>query len=67
MRPILLIATLSLPMLGLAACGHAPPAPPQASGPTVNTIRGVDAGFAPLRPESGNIWADGLQEPRRAP
>ena len=66
MRRTLLIATAFLPM-GLAACGHAPPAPPAVGGPTVNAIRGADPGFAPLRPESGNIWADGLQEPRRAP
>jgi hypothetical protein len=32
-----------------------------AGGSTLQVIRGMPAGPAPLKPETGNIWEEGLQ------
>ncbi|PHK95571.1 hypothetical protein CR162_06860 [Pseudoroseomonas rhizosphaerae] len=75
MRSFLRIGLLAgLPCL-VAACGasgggasgEAVPGVP--AGSTLSAVRGETGGLAPLRPEPGNIWADGLQAetPPRAP
>ncbi|WP_419896675.1 hypothetical protein [Roseomonas sp. USHLN139] len=69
-------ALLLLPAL-LAGCAGAAPAgssaartadvPGLPSGSTVETLRGRPALGEPLRPEPGNIWADGLTPSAAAP
>ncbi|KAA2212623.1 hypothetical protein [Teichococcus oryzae] len=46
----------------LAGCGGQAPAPDfsGARGTTVQAIRGEAASVAPLQPEAGDIWSEGL-------
>ncbi|WP_159995650.1 hypothetical protein [Roseomonas sp. 18066] len=68
--PRLLPVALLLPLL--AGCAGASPAATTdaaalPSGGTVDAIRGTPGLGEPLRPEPGNIWADGLTPSATAP
>lgn len=57
-----------LPLLAVA-CSGAGASPEISGGSTLSAVRGEGGGSAPLRPEPGNIWAEGLQAeaPARRP
>lgn len=70
MRSFLRIGLLAgLPLLAAACAGSGGAAPEMSAGSTLSTVRGESGGTVPLRPEPGNIWADGLQTetPARRP
>jgi len=68
MRPLLRAAGLALPVF-LSACGGGSSSPDLygVRGSTVQAIRGEAAPEAPLQPESGNIWGEGLTSAAPAP
>ncbi|MFC4168283.1 hypothetical protein [Teichococcus aestuarii] len=69
MQRILRIGLLAgLPLLAVA-CSGSGAGPEMAGGSTLSAVRGDAGGSAPLRPEPGNIWAEGLQAeaPARMP
>lgn len=62
MRIALRLAGLALPVL-MAACSGGGSAPDIGGGTTMRSIEGSPSGAAPLQPEPGNIWSDGLLAP----
>lgn len=68
MRLSLRAAGVALPVL-LSACagGTASPDTSGMHGSTVQAIRGESAADTPLRPETGNIWSEGLTPAAPAP
>ncbi|MXP65973.1 hypothetical protein E0493_21735 [Roseomonas sp. M0104] len=63
MRVLLRLAAPALTAL-LAACSGGTSAPDASvGGTTMRSIEGNPAGVAPLRPEPGDIWGDGLLAP----
>jgi len=66
MRLTLCLAVLALPAL-MAGCsaGSSDPDLTAPRGTTLDTMQGVSSGAEPLRPESGNIWGEGLLQPNK--